>query len=378
MAKDDAWYRAQQTLHLIPTDGRDGVVLRTVFFTLIAWLPLVIAAWINGTAFAGEKAEPLFRHLGIHSRFLIALPALIFGERAARSVMKKMLPRFISSGLIAEEKVTAFRELVAGVIRLKNSSRPWVLFCAIIVAVMLVPETGRRLQELDWSRVDDGMGFGGWWYLCVSRPIFQIFLMSWAWRIVLVAILMRKIVKLGLEPVATHPDGMGGLGFIGRLPRAFVPLAFAMSSVLCSQLAHDIAWHGAHLKEIRIPLAIFAVVALLICFAPLLMFIPVLKKAKRDGLAEYGDLMARYNREVHRRWIEGKKPAEDRLLTAPELGPTTDINSIYDSIRSMRTVPFTRNGVLTVMFPVAIPAILVAGMEIPLGEMLMKIFKTII
>jgi hypothetical protein len=189
---------------------------------------------------------------------------------------------------------------------------------------------------------------------------------------------MWKVVKLGLEPVVTHPDGLGGLAFLGRLPRAFVPLAFAMSCLLCSQHAHDIAWHGAHVKDLKFPLAIFAVVTMLICFAPLLVFIPVLKSAKRAGLAQYGDLMARYNREVHRRWIEGKKPVDDPLLEAPELGPATDINSIYENVRSMRIIPFTRSSVLAVMIPVAIPALVVAGMEIPVGDMLMKIFKTII
>ena len=378
LVRDDLWFRAQQALHLIPRDGRDGVLRRTVIFTLLAWLPLVIWALVTGRVFESTDSEPLLRHFALHARFLIALPALIFGERVARSVMRDMLPSFVATGLVTEEKIPAFRQIVQDVIRLKNSSFPWVGVAGLIVVVLLVPETGRRLQELSWSRERDHLGFGGWWYLCVSRPIFQIFMLGWVWRILLVTLLFRRFVKLGLNPIASHPDNLGSLGFIEKLPRAFVPLAFAMSCVICGQFAHEMAWHGAHMKQFQIPLAIFAVVAFLFCVAPLLVFIPVLKSSKRVAMNQYGALVAQQNRQVHRKWIEGE-PVEDRaLLEAPELGPTTDVNAIFEAVREMRTVPFSKKSLITVAIPVALPMLVLAAIEVPLGEILMKIFKTII
>ncbi|QJE97754.1 hypothetical protein [Luteolibacter luteus] len=378
LVRDDLWFRAQQALHLIPRDGRDGVLRRTVIFTLLAWLPLVIWALVTGRVFESTDSEPLLRHFALHARFLIALPALIFGERVARSVMRDMLPSFVATGLVTEEKIPAFRQIVQDVIRLKNSSFPWVGVAGLIVVVLLVPETGRRLQELSWSRERDHLGFGGWWYLCVSRPIFQIFMLGWVWRILLVTLLFQRFVKLGLNPIASHPDNLGSLGFIEKLPRAFVPLAFAMSCVICGQFAHEMAWHGAHMKQFQIPLAIFAVVAFLFCVAPLLVFIPVLKSSKRVAMNQYGALVAQQNRQVHRKWIEGE-PVEDRaLLEAPELGPTTDVNAIFEAVREMRTVPFSKKSLITVAIPVALPMLVLAAIEVPLGEILMKIFKTII
>jgi hypothetical protein len=378
LVRDDLWYRAQQAIRLIPKNGKDGAIRRTVVFTLLAWLPLLVWALVKGRVFDGTTDEPFPRHLGIHIRFLIALPVLIFGERAARSVMKHLLPRFVSMGLVTEPKVPAFRELVADIIRLKNSSFPWVAFGALIVVTILVPETGERLRELDWSRENNHLGFGGWWYLWISRPIFQIFILSWVWRLVLVAILLRRIVKLGLDLVPSHPDRLAGLGFIESLPRAFVPLALAMSCVLCGHLAHEIAWHGAHFSSFKIPLVIFAVAVFLICVAPLLVFIPLLKRTKRAAMAQYGALVARHNRLVHREWVEGGKVDDRSLLDAPELGPTTDVNAIFEAVNSMRALPFSRKSLITVFVPVAVPVIIVALMEIPLVEILMKIFKTVI
>lgn len=378
LVRDDLWFRAQQALHLIPRDGRDGVLRRTVIFTLLAWLPLVIWALATGRVFESTDSEPLLRHFAIHARFLIALPALIFGERVARTVMHDILPSFVATGLVTEEKVPAFRQIIQDVIRLKNSSLPWVGVAALIVVVLLVPETGKSLQELSWSRERGRLGFGGWWYLCVSRPIFQIFMLGWVWRILLVTLLFRRFVKLGLNPIASHPDNLGSLGFIEKLPRAFVPLAFAMSCVICGQFAHEIAWQGAHLKQFQIPLAIFAAVAFLICVAPLLVFIPVLKSGKRAAMNQYGALVAQQNRQVRRKWIEGGPVEDCELLDAPELGPTTDVNAIFLSVRAMRMVPFSKKSLITVAIPVALPVIVLAAMEIPLGDILMKIFKTVL
>lgn len=378
LVRDDAWYRAQQALHLIPADGGDGVVRRAIFFSLLAWLPPVAWAWMNGVAFASVTGEPLLRHLGIHSRFLIALPALIIGERVAASVMKRLLPRFISVGLVPEEKVPAFRDLVTEVVKLKNSFTPWAVGIAVMIAAVLVPQTGANLNELDWARQGDGLGFGGWWYLFVSRPLFQIFVMAWVWRLILVTIMLKRIAKLGLRPIATHPDKLGGLGFIEAVPRGFAPFVFALSCVLCGHFAHDIAWHGVHVSSLKLPIAIFAVIVFLICVTPLFVFIPLLKKTRRGALSEYGDLLARHNREVHRKWITGERAEEPDLLDAPELGATIDANSMYDAVRAMRTLPFSRQSLLAVAVPVAVPLLVVASMEIPLGEMLMKIFKTVI
>lgn len=378
LVRDDLWFRVQQAMRLIPKDGRDGVLRRTIVFTLLAWLPLVIWAQATGRVFESTDSEPLLRHFAIHARFLIALPALIFGERIARTVMKDVLPSFVATGLVPEEKVPAFRKIIGDIVRLKNSSLPWVAAVAVIIVVLLVPETGKHLQELSWSRKEGHLEFGGWWYLCVSRPIFQIFMLGWVWRIFLVTLLFRRFVNLGLEPVAPHPDNLGSLGFIEKLPRAFVPLAFAMSCVICGQFAHEIAWHGAHIKQFQLPLAIFAVVAFLICVTPLLVFIPTLKGSKRQAMTQYGVLVAQHNRQVQRQWIEGKTVEDRALLDAPELGPTTDVNAIFEAVRSMRTIPFSKKSLITIAIPIAVPIVVLAAIEVPLGEILLKIFKTII
>lgn len=377
VVRGDVLDRVQRSMGLVPRDSEGGAARRAILYTLLAWLPLVIWALLTKRAFEEETGDPLLRHFGLHVRFLVALPILIHGEKVAHAAMKRLLPRFISSGLITEEKVPAYREVIAGMLRLRDSALPWVAIVGVIIAAMLVPQTGSQLRELSWAREGAGLGFGGWWYLLVSRPLLQIFLFGWVWRILLVTLMLKRIGKLGLELVPTHPDGLGGLGFLEGLPRAFLPMAVAMSCILCAQAAHDVLWHGLHVVNLRLQGVVFGVLVLGLCIAPLMVFVPLLKRAKRKGLAEYGDFIARHERLVHRRWIDGRKDEADEMLDAPELGPSADIFAIYGSVRAMRVMPFSSRSLINLALPVALPMLAVGAIEIPVAELLGKIFKTV-
>src|SRR5437867_4069907 len=68
------------------------------------------------------------------------------------------------------------------------------------------------------------VGFGGWWFLFVVRPVFTFLLLHWVWRLVIVAVLFWRIAHLDLRLVLTHPDRTGGLGFLEQARSAFSPI----------------------------------------------------------------------------------------------------------------------------------------------------------
>jgi hypothetical protein len=233
----DPWFHRQERFGLVPKNGKDGVVRRALIFTLLAWLPLVVWALVAGRAFDSVTGEPLLRHYSVHARFLLALPALILGERMARSTLKRLLPRFVQMGLVSEEN------------------------CA---------------------KDGGGLGFRGWWFLVVARPIYQLFLFSWLWRVVLLFVIFRRILKLGLDLLPAHPDRLGGLGFIPATPRGFAPL----------------------------------------------------KNVRRKGIAEYGALVARHDRMVSQTWLRGQPVAIARCWKPPNLGlPVTFTRFTCPSVR---------------------------------------------
>lgn len=378
LVHDDPWFQLQERFGLVPRDGKDGVVRRALVFCLLTWLPLIVWALVTGRAFDSRTGEPLLQHYSVHVRFLLALPALILGERVARSTLKRLLPRFVQMELIPAEKLPAFREVIEGVIRLRNSTLPWVAVGGVIFATAFVPDTGIHLDELNWAKDGGDLGFGGWWFLLVSRPIYQLFLFSWLWRVVLLFVLFRRIVKLGLDLLPAHPDRLGGLAFIAATPRGFAPFAFAVSCVTASKWAHDIAWHGAHVSDLKLHGALFVVLVIVLCLSPLTVFLPLLKKARRKGIAEYGALVARHDRLVASTWLRGEEVEDRSLLEAPELGPSCDIHALYDSVRGMRILPVDKSSLLPLLVPLGLPLLAASAIEIPLVELVGKVFKMLL
>jgi len=376
LVRDDPFFRIQRRIGLIPSQGL-GVMRRAIFFALLAWLPIVVWAGYMGRALSGVADEPLLQHFGIHARFLIAVPLFILGEGVLHGLTAKLIPYFLTSGLVREEQREAFREIVQGIVRLRNSTLPWLFIAVIILAWLMFEPPHSGEHELVWAHVDASppfdLGFGGWWLIYVARPIFIALLTVWLWRLILLFLLLKRIAALDLAIVATHPDRSGGLGFIEKLPAGFSLFAFAISAVVASRLAHNVVYHGVHVQSLRLLVGVFLVLLVMLCLAPLTVFIPKLIAAKRRALLEYGALVGAHGRLVRRRWILGESVDERPLLQAPEIGPVADTLSLYEAVTKMRAAPIGKTALLTIALPAALPMLALFAIEIPIKDLLQKI-----
>jgi hypothetical protein len=217
------------------------------------------------------------------------------------------------------------------------------------------------------------LGFGGWWFMYVSRPVFSVLLAGWLWRLVLVFVLLKRIAGLELSIVPTHPDRSGGLGFVRDVPKAFAPLAFAASAVVCSRLAHEVLHHGVNVLSLKAVLTGFVVLMVAVCVVPLFALAGPLAKAKRRALLEYGSLVGEHGRLVRRRWILGQAPGNDALLQAPELGPVADTETLYQAVSRMRPVPFGKSTLLVIAAATLVPIVLLVSTQVPIKQILKKI-----
>jgi hypothetical protein len=372
---DDVALRLQRHVRLVPARGL-GVGRRAVFFALLTWLPLVVWAAYAGRIMPGGIDEPLVMHFGVHVRFLLAVPALILGEAMAHRVSTTLVPYFLTSGVVPPAQQGAFVRVVASVARLRDRTLPWLLIAVVVAAWTILEPVGGGSEaghEAAWATEGGGLGFGGFWLLYVSRPIFGALLAAWLWRLVLVFILLKRIAGLDLSIVPTHPDRAGGLGFVRDMPKAFSLMAFAVSAVVASRLAHDVIYHGVSVQSLKGVLGGFVLIVIVLCIAPLLALAGPLAAAKRRALLDYGALIGKHGRQVRQRWILGETPAEDGLLQAPEIGPVADTLTVYEAVRSMRPVPFGKSTLIAIAVPTLLPILVLLSTQVPIKEVLKRI-----
>jgi hypothetical protein len=365
-------------LHLVPADGI-GAFRRAVFFALLTWLP--IAAWsaVAGRFLTADAGEPLLQHFGVHVRCLLAIPLLVLAEASLHTAAQRIVAQFRSSGVVSAELRDRFDAAIAGVRRLRDSSLPWVFVAGVALAWSLADHPAVHDDAMSWAVGADGtLGFGGLWFAYVVRPIFLALVFGWLWRILLIAWWFWKVGRLGLAIVPTHPDRTGGLAFVEKLPGAYAMVTFALTAVIASRWAHEIEYHAATLQSFKLPAAAFVVLWTLLALLPLLALAPALLAARARAVPAYAALVGEQGRLVHRRWILRETVADTPLLDAPEIGPVADANAMYEAVKRMRPVPIGKGAIMKVLVPIALPLIVVAALQIPLKELLLKLAKALV
>jgi hypothetical protein len=371
LVQDDAPARIQRALKLMPARGL-GVWRRAAILAAVTWVPVAAwAAW-RGRALAGQLDEPLLQHFGVTIRCLLAIPLLIIAEASVDRVGARFLERLEQAGIAERARVDA---LIDQWRRLKGRTTPWIGIVGLVIAWSVLGTLTYQSHELKWA-VEEPLtqrrGFGGWWYLLVSRPIYLALVLAWIWRVALLTLLMFRVSRSGLSLIPTHPDGLGGLGFARTLPAAFALVGLALSSVLSSGWAHNVVYHEVPVLSLRLTAAVFLVAVTLLFLGPVLVFTPLLVATKAKALEEYGDLLARHGRGVRARWIEGRV-VEDGLLAAPEMGAVADTIAMYDAVKKMRVVPVGIGTMTAILIPAMIPMFVVVALQVPVSQILRQV-----
>ena len=365
-------------LRLVPANGL-GAGRRAIFLALVTWLPIVIWGAASGRLWNDATGEQLLQHYGVHVRCLIAIPLLVLAEAALHKASLRIVAQFFGGGLVGPAAREPFDALLRDMRRLRDGSLPWVFVLGAALAWSLTDHPALREDAMAWAVDADGrLGFGGWWGAYVVRPIFLALLLGWVWRIALVAVWFWRVGRLDLALVPSHPDRTAGLAFVEKLPGAFTMVAFALSAMMVSRFAHEIVHHEATLQSFKLPVAGFVVLWSLLVLLPLFALAPALIATRARAIPAYAALVGEQGRLVHRRWILREPVADTPILDAPEIGPVADAAAIYDAVKHMRVVPIGKATFVKILLPVVLPMIVVAALQIPLKDLLLKVLKALV
>jgi hypothetical protein len=207
----------------------------------------------------------------------------------------------------------------------------------------------------------------------VSLPVFQFLLLRWYFRLFIWSRFLWQVSRIELSLVPTHPDRVGGLGFLANTVYAFVPLAVAHGVMLAGLLANRIFYLGAALPEFKVEIAVLVAFLLCLVLGPLLVFAPQLAQAKRTGNREYGTLAERYVREFDAKWLRGGASVDEPLVGSADIQSLADLGNSFEVVRTMQIAPITRDALLRLVAATLAPVVPLALTMMPFEELLKKL-----
>jgi hypothetical protein len=363
-------------------DALELVRQRVLVISLVAWLPLMALAALDGHLLGNSVAVPFLLDLEVHIRFLVAVPLLIIAELVVHRRLRPIAQAFLDRKIIPEASVTRFDEAVRSAFRLRNSVAAELLLIALVygVGVLVVWRQYIALQTTaTWYAIPTPGGLtlslAGYWYAYVSVPIFQFLLLRWYFRLFIWTRFLWHVSRIELSLVPTHPDRVGGLGFLANTVYAFMALLAAHGAMLAAQFANRIFYAGAALTEFKAETGAMVLFLLCLVFVPLLVFSPQLAKAKRAGLSEYGMLAQRYVREFDSKWLRGGgSPDGEALVGSADIQSLADLANSFDVVRTMRVAPITKDAIVRLAAAVLVPILPLALTMMSLEDLLKRLF----
>ena len=334
---------------------------RAIVISLFAWLPLLVLSAVHGDLVGHHVAVPFLLDMEVHIRFLVAVPLLIVAELVVHRRLHRVALAFLDRNLIPQAAMPRFDHALTAAYRLRNSvAAELVLFVLVYgVGVQIIWRHLTALDAATWYVTSSAAGSkllpAGIWYGYFSLPLFQFLLLRWYFRLFIWAQFLWRVSQIELSLVPTHPDRVGGLGFLSRTVYAFAVLLVAHGAMVAAQLADRILYLGAALSVFEGEIVVMVIFLLCVVFGPLLVFAPQLAAAKRAGLDEYGSLAERYVREFDVKWLHGNGPRAEPLVGSADIQSLADLDSSYEIVRTMRWAPISRQAVLELTAAVLVP-----------------------
>ena len=372
-------YQLMRRAH-ISGDALELAARRVAVISLLAWLPLLVLSAAEGHVLSGV-AVPFLRDLEVHVRFLVVVPFLVGAELVVHQRMRFVVSQFLDRDLIPQADLERFHATVASAFRLRNSIAAEVSLVALvyIVGVMLVWRHYLALPAATWYATPSAGGteltLSGVWFGYVSLPLFQFLLVRWYFRLFIWARFLWQVSRIKLQLVPTHPDRLGGLGFLPGTAYAFIPLAVAHGAMVAGLIASRIFYTGATLLSFKVEIAVIVAFMLILLFGPLMVFVAQLAAAKRTGAREYGTLAQRYVREFEAKWLRAGAGADEPLVGSADIQSLADLGNSYEVVRSMRIYPVTRDAAIQLGGATLAPIVPLALTMMPAEELLKQLFQ---
>ncbi|MBB1088420.1 hypothetical protein H4F99_07945 [Lysobacter sp. SG-8] len=361
--------------------GRRAVSLGIALLVVaLALVPLVVASALNGTLVGDRVEMNLLGDYGVLGRFLLAVPLLVVFAPRADAVARRDIRQLISLDIVRRGQRGRLQQALGAMRRARDSMLPEIvcLVLAFSPSLLLSRSNAALDTASSWRFLDGDPTWALFWFDHVSVPLFRFIALIWLWRFVLWSVLLWRLSRLDLVLRPAHPDGAGGLGFLGDTQsRCFAVVALVGGIVLCGEAMNLMLHLDASLLELRYLLGGYVVIATLVLLAPLMLLWPAMVRARRAAMRAYDQLAQRSARTFDRRWRTLSPVGDTTLLDDDDASGMADYGAVHQTASGMSAVPLSRSHLLRMAGVAVLPLLPLVFIEIPILELLKRIVSTL-
>ena len=368
------FYELQRQLGLL-RDNAFRAGPRALLFVGIAWgIPLILSI-VEGHAFGSAAERPFLLDPGPAARFLIAVGLFVLMELQVEGKLKTHLDQFFRAPLIAPSSFDQAAAAISKALK-RRDSRVAELVCLVVACVLtILSYPGVTQAEFGSWRVQQVEGqpyltLAGWWCLLVSAPIFFFFFLRWLWRHHVWGLLLRDLARLDLRLTASHPDGRGGLRFIGQYPNSYSTFVFAVSCVVAAAIANQLLHGTLSLAVYSSVMGIWLAIVLALFAGPLLAFVRPLSRLKQETTLLASSQATNRARATEKE-VLGKNVSDvDAAVDAGKSADIADPTKLYDTAQKLSSFLVNREALVPIAAAALIPLIVAGAAKLPIKELI--------
>ena len=371
IARGGPFYELQRHLGLLRENAfRAGP--RAVLFVFLAWgIPFLLSV-IEGHAFGSFEDHPFLLAMVSWSRYFIAVGLFVLMERQVEERLRMFLGQFVRAHILVPGSFEPAVQAVNRALRRRDSSVAEVI--CLLLAILGTVITYLNLAETDvstWAiRVtgdDRSLTMAGWWAVLVNNVLFGFLLLRWLWRHVVWAMLLRDLAGLELRLVANHPDGHGGLAFVGQYPNTYATYVLAVSCVVGAAIARQILESGLDVAAYGYIMTGWLVIVLALFAIPLMAFRKPLIRLKEQTILASSAQATRHFRASERDVLgENISAAEESDIQLATDVP--DASKVFAAAKKLKTLPFSRDALLPISTAALLPLVAAGATQLPFKE----------
>lgn len=375
------FYELQHRLRLLH-DHALKAGQRALIFIGLAWFVPFLLSLPQSLSLGFPNGLSYLADLGAWGKFFIAIGAFVLSEQQIEQLLRDKLRQAVSAPVIAPTSFAAAARAVNQALRQRNSRIAEIVCLALgIFAALIAIRHQYTVDRSSWAVVSSPAGnsitLAGWWTLIVSVPLFWFLALRGLWRHFVWSLLLRKIARLELRLVSTHPDGKGGIGFLADYPNAYIIFVFGISCAVATAVASNVQVEMPPISHIGILMGGWLLIVLGLFAYPLGAFSKPLAELKKASMAKLTAQATLFQRLSERKVI-GSNIAANSASEAEEVQDIADPAKQYDATKKLSALLLTRSALLPVSAAALLPFAVLAATKVPFKEVLSLVKKLLL